>query len=717
MPKMLLRGSWNTLANNFDNKDVDNVMENSSTSDQNIMLAIEVEDDNGDSLSTTDNNDGEQRIIERLTLLEEETNILKAVFGCDTKTASKYDQSRRSSLNVLHGELSNTAVMKLSSETNNAAVSQTKSLFRQTKDSTIIRGQIKLPESTFSLLIVATPWSASTLLAFVTVCISLTCLVLTLIYSFTQGNEINPLGLPVDVSPIVRGAQFLGVLIGVLMEDEIPQGLELIAISVYGKFLHRNSAVYKRVLASSFLRLVIGYLYLTALFVTVAQSGDVLTCFFDVLALQFVESIDDVAYSLAQRGFYGSGIMKVCQKKHNLQTVNNDKGISSNSKAHHFARFIYYMNAVVLIAGLVVISVKQHHGGYRCKTLMVTFDEKVWDGAHVTVLDDDDDEPWHLVYSYFNGIYEEDGLFDGYPRYRERNKNEGYPFNVTVGAEFVYCRDINSWVFRHEHITSHEHRKASLLEENENACSWLARSEETHEYDLPSVGNWRVWTGKVERLEIDMSCNDCYHISDCNYHGQCLDKKCICLDDHYGDHCQFDWPCQTLKSKVGTGCGVLSLDGDLTQFRKMYNRPVYMQYDLSGLPSTSSDPDNTVAFLLGNNLNHETANWFEDHAASLLDNYTIFLLYSGSRWYGSIMPPSVMDKFHNIDFLSEYHAFWEHSYKKDNTFIISEITFDESPVGIEFYLGSRQVEHIDLDQGLFYCSSNSSCLSNGTTET
>lgn len=81
------------------------------------------------------------------------------------------------------------------------------------------------------------------------------------------------------------------------------------------------------------------------------------------------------------------------------------------------------------------------------------------------------------------------------------------------------------------------------------------------------------------------------------------------------------------------------------------------------------------------------------------------------------MPPSVMDKFHNIDFLSEYHAFWEHSYKKDNTFIISEITFDESPVGIEFYLGSRQVEHIDLDQGLFYCSSNSSCLSNGTTET
>ena len=73
---MLLRGSWNTLANNFDNKDVDNVMENSSTSDQNIMLAIEVEDDNGDSLSTTDDNDGEQRIIERLILQIEYLDVL-----------------------------------------------------------------------------------------------------------------------------------------------------------------------------------------------------------------------------------------------------------------------------------------------------------------------------------------------------------------------------------------------------------------------------------------------------------------------------------------------------------------------------------------------------------------------------------------------------------------------------------------------------------------
>ena len=95
---------------------------------------------------------------------------------------------------------------------------------------------------------------------------------------------MNPLGLPVDVSPIVRGTQFLGVMIGVLMEDEIPQGLELLAISVNGNFLHHTSGrIHKRVIASSLLRLVVGYMYLTSLFVNVVQTDNVLEIFFDVL--------------------------------------------------------------------------------------------------------------------------------------------------------------------------------------------------------------------------------------------------------------------------------------------------------------------------------------------------------------------------------------------------------------------------------------------------
>ena len=102
------------------------------------------------------------------------------------------------------------------------------------------------------------------------------------------------------------------------------------------------------------------------------------------------------------------------KKSHKLQTINNERGISSRSRSHRISLLVYYLNAVVLVSGLIGISFIQHHGGYRCHTLTVQFEEKVWENAHVrrpetdSNIDDflrgiDFDEDWHLVYSYFNG--------------------------------------------------------------------------------------------------------------------------------------------------------------------------------------------------------------------------------------------------------------------------------------------------------------------------
>lgn len=53
---------------------------------------------------------------------------------------------------------------------------------------------------------------------------------------------------------------------------------------------------------ASLLRIVIGYMFLICLFLVVVQEATVLDIFFDVLALQFVENIDDVIYELCKRG-------------------------------------------------------------------------------------------------------------------------------------------------------------------------------------------------------------------------------------------------------------------------------------------------------------------------------------------------------------------------------------------------------------------------------
>ena len=102
----------------------------------------------------------------------------------------------------------------------------------------------ELPESTYSLLITEPMFSKPHTFGMISALLSMTCLVMSLIYSFGQGDDSNPWGLPVGVDRIVRGAQYLGksrnqnldavreltyctfegMIVGVFMEDEIPQG-------------------------------------------------------------------------------------------------------------------------------------------------------------------------------------------------------------------------------------------------------------------------------------------------------------------------------------------------------------------------------------------------------------------------------------------------------------------------------------------------------------
>jgi len=58
----------------------------------------------------------------------------------------------------------------------------------------------------------------------------------------------------------------------------------------------------RRIILSSLLRIVVGYLFLSTLFANIAQNDDVINIFYDVLALEFVESIDDHSFALAKRG-------------------------------------------------------------------------------------------------------------------------------------------------------------------------------------------------------------------------------------------------------------------------------------------------------------------------------------------------------------------------------------------------------------------------------
>jgi hypothetical protein len=350
------------------------------------------------------------------------------------------------------------------------------------------------------------------------------------------------------VRSTVRVTQFLGLIIGVLMDDEIPTGLELIGKALEQDTSRGDHFSNFRIISSSILRISIGAMFLTSLFFIVIQEDTVIGVFFDVLALEFVESIDDVIFELCRRGFFSRRLKLAANQEHaiNCSSGSSSRGVRKWSK--RIIRFVYFSTIVVMCVGLSYITGMQPHGTYGCTNMMVRFGDEVWEDSWVeldqqcTTNSDCSNgnqkcfqglchEPRLLIYSHFNGLYTQDGVVAERPRYVEMNKEKGEPYKSTIPAEIIYCEDIEAWVLMHPKI------KTSVDSEDQNECQWLLRSDQTEDFDIEflSEGYWRLWDGKiVDDYKIDIDCAECANDSHCNYMGKCveepgLDQRCECF--------------------------------------------------------------------------------------------------------------------------------------------------------------------------------------------
>ncbi|KAL7478407.1 hypothetical protein ACHAW6_004170 [Cyclotella cf. meneghiniana] len=569
----------------------------------------------------------------------------------------------------------------------------------------------ELPESTFTLLITHKVLSVPFFTGLIACALALMCLILVLINEIEKGTIDNPFALPAGVTTGVRMAQFVGIIIGVLMEEEIPLGLEIIGQGFKHDKSRGNGFKLGSVLFSSILRLTVGYFFLLTLFLTVIQESDVLAIFFDVLALEFVESIDDVVFALCKRGFFGHILKSATVHEYKFLCKKSNDQEKFELFLNRFIRLIYSLNICLMVAGLSVLMVKQSHGEFRCRSFTIQFGDETWEDAWIE-LDNGHMEKRLLVYSHFNGIYV------GKPRYVEQNKEDGLPFRSTIPAEIVYCEDSESWVFRHEKIST----TLSKDDDEKNECDWLLISPQTESYDLIEMAQeeyWSMWKGTVmKNYEVYISCNECHKSSDCNYHGHCANHKCHCnqggnlyinsfnrVHSHrifthspslFSEH---ESPCEVLvSSKDNTTTLTLMKDynDDTVNFVEVYGRPTYFARNMTGKPYgllRYGYPDDDDEFfdvfynstvIEGGSLElvphkHFHSNDFDDddffqvnnstHSfQELLRNYTFVLWYSGSRWYGQIFPPDhAAESFEE----EEFHAFWANSFSgvgsKDNS--------------------------------------------------
>eukprot|EP00578_Thalassiosira_sp_NH16_P005900 CAMPEP_0181135596 /NCGR_PEP_ID=MMETSP1071-20121207/32735_1 /TAXON_ID=35127 /ORGANISM="Thalassiosira sp., Strain NH16" /LENGTH=293 /DNA_ID=CAMNT_0023222251 /DNA_START=170 /DNA_END=1048 /DNA_ORIENTATION=- len=288
------------------------------------------------------------------------------------------------------------------------------------------------------------------------------------------------------------------------MEEEIPTAVHLLRCIPQPAFKKRfPSKSYGMFVASALLRIALGYLFLANVYLTIVQSTAVIDIFFNVLALQFISELDDIAFELCKMEVLGRRLARACTAKLYQTEFEKQKSI--------FLKTAYFINLAVFVYFMTIVTMRQQNGDYQCqKDPVVKYQGEMVPG-------------FTMVFSYFNGVYtqlnkETSANRPVYTEMKKLNSDEPFDKDVVEPAKIKYSPAVNAWILVHPNI-----RKAFDDESDE---PWLLRSPDTDSFELLDVSGseWDLWQGKIESAVLHISCNECDDDTDCNLNGKCVDE-------------------------------------------------------------------------------------------------------------------------------------------------------------------------------------------------
>jgi len=240
----------------------------------------------------------------------------------------------------------------------------------------------------------------------------------------TLGNKKVKDVIPANVHGSVKAAQYTAIFIALLMEEDIPTGLYLMQRIPRPYFIEKFPELcHGDFVSSNIMRILMGYLFLLNVLFILMKARDVLQIFFDFVALQFIQQLGDIAFKLARMSMLSTSMKEATTRRY-FRTEFRRPTLGWKAKSFFFVA-VYLFNLCGLLGGMIYVSVRQSRGDFQCKSITVKFREDIWREATV-VSNQDQEDKRVLVYSFFNGVYAQDGsMHDGRPVYIERRKFDG----------------------------------------------------------------------------------------------------------------------------------------------------------------------------------------------------------------------------------------------------------------------------------------------------
>lgn len=134
---------------------------------------------------------------------------------------------------------------------------------------------------------------------------------------------------------------------------------------------------YARFVGAALLRLALGYIFLINVLVILLKADSVLDIFYDVLALQFISELDDIAFSLCKLDVLGRRLQRACTQRL-FQTEFEKQKFSKTKLASVLLKSVYVLNIAAFLTIMIIFSERQRNGYYQCSKIDVDFGDAVW---------------------------------------------------------------------------------------------------------------------------------------------------------------------------------------------------------------------------------------------------------------------------------------------------------------------------------------------------
>jgi hypothetical protein len=368
--------------------------------------------------------------------------------------------------------------------------------------------------NTYSVLYVSDPKSLGFYfaIAFFIFQVSLASLALVDLIDPGSGNAFQ---VPADVEPYVRAAGYLSLALAVPLFTDLLDSIERIHEGydpiVMQQAPHATVCKFWFAYICQFLS---GALFQGVIFILIVQSTTVIGMLLNFAALSFITEVDDVAFSLAQRGYFSASIQYTTEVVSNFTTP--------STKGPWLRRIAFFLILGAVLTGYSVMYGWQRNGIYLCNRIEVQFGDAAW--------------TWMPLLS---GVYSLD-------KSRRANDRFIYTDEVSGTNMFKYCDNEKAWVFGWE--------EEEFLYDICNDF-WVMKSDpETTTFSIMDIpnSNWLIRSqhsnGTVPVDHLVMRCIDCKDDTTCDAEGgSCVNtpevagsQVCACNPNFTGNECQFN---------------------------------------------------------------------------------------------------------------------------------------------------------------------------------